>query len=213
MVTDATTHRENLVQVQAINQFVYCPRRYYYQRFQDTIGTNYELTEGKSQHENRGRRGGWTTEMYLRSASLGLHGKIDTVETNDGTPTPIERKRAESGSYFKSDELQLAAYCMLLEDNIPGSVNVGYIYTESNDKRHTVRISEKHRESIREIVSIIEGMTVDDIPPLVDNPSKCRACSARSYCMPYETARLEPAKARETGWEDPEAARQKVESR
>jgi CRISPR-associated exonuclease Cas4 len=213
MVTAAATHREDLVQVQAINQFVYCPRRYYYQRFQDTIGANYELTEGKSQHENRGRRGGWTTEMYLRSVSLGLHGKIDVVETNDGAPTPIERKRAESGSYFKSDELQLAAYCMLLENNIPGSVNVGYIYTESNDKRHAVRISGKHRKSIHEIVSIIEGMTVDDIPPLVDNPSKCRACSARSYCMPYETATLEPSKAQDTGWEDPETALQEVEGR
>lgn len=211
MVTDAATQRENLVQVQAINQFVYCPRRYYYQRFQDTIGTNYELTEGKSQHESRGRRGGWTTEMYLRSVSLGLHGKIDVVETSDGAPTPIERKRAESGSYYRSDELQLAAYCMLLEDNIPGSVKVGYIYTESNDKRHTVRISEKHRESITEIVSIIRKMTVDDIPPLVENPSKCRACSARSYCMPYETALLEPSKARNTGWDDPDAALEEVE--
>ncbi len=47
----------------------------------------------------------------------------------------------------------------------------------------------------------MRSMTVDDIPPLTDNPSKCEACSAREYCMPEETARLEPEKARGTGWE------------
>jgi len=45
-------------------------------------------------------------------------------------------------------------------------------------------------------------MTVDTVPPFTDNPSKCEACSARTYCMPEETAKLEPEKARGTGWED-----------
>lgn len=193
--------REDLVQVQEINQFVYCPRRLYYQKFFDTVGKNYELTEGRSQHEHRSRRGGWTTELYLQSREIGLHGKIDVVEDND-YPTPIERKRAESGTYYESDELQLAAYCMLLEENIPGTVRVGYVYTESNDKRHTVRITDWHRQQIDEIVEIIQHMTVDDVPPLTDNPSKCEACSAREYCMPEETAILEPEKAHNTGWEN-----------
>jgi len=193
--------REELVQVQDINQFVYCPRRLYYQTFLDTVGRSYEFVDGRTSHENASRRGGWTNEMYLRSEMHGLHGKIDVIE-DDETLTPIERKRAESGSYYESDELQLAGYCMLLEDNIPGSVNVGYIYTESNDQRHTVRIRDWHREQVHEIVSIIDSMTVDNIPPLTDNPSKCEACSVRSYCMPEETARLEPERARGTGWED-----------
>lgn len=200
MVT-APPKREELVQVQEINQFVYCPRRFYYHKFFDTVGKNFELTEGRTQHENRSHRGGWTTELYLQSSELGLHGKIDVVE-DDTSPTPIERKRAESGTYYESDELQLAAYCMLLEENIPGSVQMGYIYTESNDRRHTVRITKWHREQIQEIVEIIQQMTVDDIPPLTDNPNKCDGCSARSYCMPFETAQLEPEKARGTGWED-----------
>jgi CRISPR-associated exonuclease Cas4 len=186
--------------VQDINQFVYCPRRLYYQTFLDTVGQNYELVDGRTSHEHASRRGGWTNELYLRSERHGLHGKIDVVENDDGTVTPIERKRAESGAYYESDELQLAAYCLLLEDNIPESVAVGYIYTESNDRRHTVRIRDWHREQVAEIVSIVDNMTVDDIPPLTDNPSKCEACSARSYCMPAETAALEPEKAHGTGW-------------
>lgn len=195
------TKRDEFVQVQDINQFVYCRRRQYYQLFLDTVGRNYELVDGRSNHRHSSRRGGWTNELYLTSKRYGLHGKIDIVE-EDGTIAPIERKRSESGEYYESDELQLAGYCMLLEDNIPESVNVGYIYTESNRRRHTVRITEWHREQVEQIVSIIQSMTVDDVPPLVDNPNKCEKCSTRQYCMPYETALLEPEKAAGTGWED-----------
>jgi len=31
--------------VSALNEFVYCPRRYYYQRYYDEIGEPYELVE------------------------------------------------------------------------------------------------------------------------------------------------------------------------
>jgi CRISPR-associated exonuclease Cas4 len=198
-MTDST-FRDELVQVSALNEYVYCPRRFYYQRYQDQIGTPYELVDGRSKHGQQSNRGGWITERYLRSDQLGIHGKIDLIE-DDEVLTPVERKRAESGEYYPSDEVQLAGYCMLLEDAIGESVNVGYIYLYSTDTRHAIRISQKHRRTVREIISRIETMTVDNIPPLTDNPSKCEACSAREYCMPEETTILEPKKARGTGWE------------
>jgi CRISPR-associated exonuclease Cas4 len=196
-----SSFRDELVQVSALNEYVYCPRRFYYQRYQDQIGTPYELVDGRSKHEHQANRGGWITERYFRSDQLGMHGKIDLIEEDD-VLTPVERKRAESGEYYPSDEVQLAGYCMLLEDAIGESVNLGYIYLYSTDTRHAIRISEKHRRTVREIISRIETMTVDSIPPLTDNPSKCEACSAREYCMPEETAKLEPEKAVGTGWED-----------
>ena len=196
-----SSFRDELVQVSALNEYVYCPRRFYYQRYQDQIGTPYELVDGRSKHEHQANRGGWITERYFRSDQLGMHGKIDLIEEDD-VLTPVERKRAESGEYYPSDEVQLAGYCMLLEDAIGESVNLGYIYLYSTDTRHAIRISKKHRRTVREIISRIETMTVDSIPPFTDNPSKCEACSAREYCMPEETAKLEPEKARGTGWED-----------
>ena len=195
-----STFRDELVQVSALNEYVYCPRRFYYQRYQDQIGTPYELVDGRSKHEHQADRGGWITERYFRSDQLGIHGKIDLIEDGE-VLTPVERKRAESGEYYPSDEVQLAGYCMLLEDAIGESVNIGYIYLYSTDTRHAIRITEKHRRTVREIISRIETMTIEDIPPLTDNPSKCDACSARKYCMPEETAMLEPEKARGTGWE------------
>lgn len=193
---------EELVHVSELQEFVYCPRRHYYQRYHDQIGTPYELVDGRSKHADQADRGGWITERYFKSESLGLHGKIDLVESEDDTLTPVERKRAESGAYHESDEVQLAGYCMLLEDAIGEPVNIGYIYLYSTDERHAIHITERHRRTVEEIVSRIRSMTVDDIPPLTDNPNKCDACSARQYCMPHETAILEPEKAADTGWED-----------
>jgi CRISPR-associated exonuclease Cas4 len=191
-----------LVHVSALQEFVYCPRRFYYQRYHDQIGTPYELVDGRSMHQKQSERGGWITERYFKSESLSLHGKIDLLEHENETLTPIERKRAESGAYYESDEVQLAGYCMLLEDVLDEPVNVVYIYLYSTDERHTIHITDRHRRTVNEIVSRIRSMSVDSIPPLTDNPSKCDACSARHYCMPEETAKLEPEKAVGTGWED-----------
>lgn len=195
----ASSFKDELVHVSALNEYVYCARRFYYQRYHDEIGTPYELVDGRSKHRGQGRQGGWITERYFRSDELGLHGKIDLVESNGETLTPIERKRSESGEYYPSDEVQLAGYCMLLESELDQPVNVGYIYLYSSDQRHAVHITEKHRRTVHEIVRRIRTMEVDTIPPLTDNPKKCEACSARTYCMPKETAILEPKKAEGTG--------------
>lgn len=197
-----SSFKDELVHVSALQEFVYCPRRYYYQRYHDQIGTPFELVDGRSKHASQSRRGGWTTERYFRSKKLGLHGKVDLVESDHGSLTPVERKRSKSGDYYPSDEIQLAGYCMLLESAIGERVNVGYVYLYSTDERHAIRVSDSHRRTVNEVVSRINSMAVDNIPPFTDNPKKCEACSAREYCMPAETARLEPEKARGTGWEE-----------
>lgn len=196
-----SSFKGELVYVSALNEFVYCPRRYYYQRYYDAIGEPYELVDGRSKHERMSDRGGWVTERYFRSDNLGLHGKVDLVETAGGTPTPIERKRAESGSYYPSDELQIAGYCLLLESALKERVNVGYIYLYSTDTRHAVRITDDLREAVHEVVDRIQNMSVNRVPPLTKNRSKCEACSARTYCMPAETAVLDPDEATGTDWE------------
>ena len=205
--------KDELVNVSDLNQYVYCPRRYWYLHFYDTQGRNYERVEGKTKHENQSTRGDWLNELYLESEELGLKGKLDVLDLEGARVVPVERKRAESGQYYRSDKIQLAGYCMLLEEHLDESVDEGAIYLYETDQRMHIPISENHREAVRECIRKIRSMSVNTVPPLVDNPNKCRACSARSYCMPYETAQLEPSKARDTGWEDPEAALQEVEGR
>jgi len=193
---------DELVNVSDLNQYQYCPRRYWYLHFFDTQGRNYYRVEGKTTHERKSTRGDWLNELYLESESIGLKGKIDVLDMEDGRRLPVERKRAGSGDYYWNDELQIAGYCMLLEENVDGAVREGAIYLYETDQRMHIPITEDHREAVRETIKAMRSMSYEDIPPLVDNPNKCEKCSTRQYCMPHETAILEPEKAKDTGWED-----------
>lgn len=193
---------DDLVNVADLNQYSYCPRRYWYLHFYDTQGRNYERVEGKTKHENKSTRGNWVNELYLESEELGLKGKVDVLDVENDQIVPIERKRAESGDFYKSDEVQLAGYCMLLEDHIEEPVREGAIYLYETDQRMHIPITQQHRETVREQVEAMRSMTADVVPPLTDNPKKCEKCSTRAYCMPKETALLEPHRAENTGWVD-----------
>lgn len=192
---------KELLNVSDLNQFSYCPRRYWYLRFFDTQGRNYERIEGKSIHESQSTRGGWLNELYLEDDDLGLKGKIDVLEL-DGKPIPVERKRAESGDFYRSDELQLAAYCLLLEANLDRSIREGAIYLYETDQRIHVHITEKHRKAVREHLVAMRSMSPDEVPSITDNPRKCESCSTRSYCMPHETLTLEPERIPSKEWEN-----------
>lgn len=194
--------RTEFVNVSDLNQYGYCPRRYWYLHYYDTQGRNYQRVEGTTTHESKSTRGDWMNELYLESEELGLKGKIDILDVEAEQAVPVERKRAASGRYYWNDELQLAGYCMLLEAQIDEPVREGVIYLYETDERYRIEITEEHRQAVHKAIHEIKTMSVDDVPPLVDNPNKCEKCSTRQYCMPMETAILEPEKAEGTGWED-----------
>ncbi|MFZ3135314.1 CRISPR-associated protein Cas4 [Methanothrix sp.] len=185
---------DELVNIGHINQYLYCPRRYYYITYFDTIEMNFYLKDGQLKHQNQSRRGGWIRELYLKSEKLGIHGKIDVLESKNiksvgTTLTPIERKRGSS--YHDNDEVQLAAYCMLLEDYLDEPVRMGYLYLFGTNERYAITITDWHREKVLQVVQAIRNMTLDNIPDFVDNPNKCEKCSTVQYCLPEETKMLE----------------------
>jgi CRISPR-associated exonuclease Cas4 len=186
-----------LVNIGFINQYLYCPRRFYYINYFYTIEMNYFLKDGLIRHHNQSRRGGWIRELYLRSDKLGIHGKIDVLESKNirhaGTIlTPIERKRGKS--YHDNDEIQLAAYCMLLEDYLDELVGVGYLYLFGTNERYAITITDWHRDKVMQVVEAIRSMSIDKIPDFAENPNKCEKCSTVQYCMPEETRMLEGVK-------------------
>jgi CRISPR-associated protein Cas1 len=162
--------------------------------FYDTEGDNYYRIDGKLKHEHQSKRGGWLREQYFESKKLGLKGKIDLLE-ND--MVPVERKRGDR--YYTNDEIQLAGYCMLLEENIDEDIEKGIIYLYGTDQRHEIEITEWHRQKVKECVKAMRNMSPDDPPPFPDNPNKWKKSSVKSYGMPYESWKLgEEAMSEET---------------
>jgi CRISPR-associated exonuclease Cas4 len=185
---------DELVNAGHINQYLYCPRRYYYINYFDTIEMNFYLRDGQLKHENQSRKGGWIREFYIKSEKLGMHGKIDVLESKNiksigTTLTPIERKRGSS--YHDNDEVQLAAYCMLLEDYLGEPVKMGYLYLFGTNERYAITITDWHRNKVLDVMEAIRNMSLNKIPDFADNPKKCGKCSTVQYCLPEETRMLE----------------------
>jgi len=108
---------------------------------------------------------------------------------------PIERKRGSS--YHDNDEVQLAAYCMLLEDCLGEPVRMGYLYLFGTNERYAITITDWHRNKVLEVMQAIRTMSLDKIPDFADNPKKCEKCSTVQYCLPEETRMLEGENAKE----------------
>lgn len=198
-----SNHRA-LVSVSELNQFLYCPRRYWYYRFYDAGNRSPDLVEGAALHDGQSRKSGQYREQYFASPSLGLHGKVDLVETDDEDVfVPVERKRASGGRYYWNDEVQVAGYCLLVHaatdlDTVPD----GYIYLYSTDERHRITVTEDHRDAVEEVMGAIRSLSADEPPELVSNPNKCRSCSVRHECLPAVTSRVAPESVTDSEWSE-----------
>jgi len=185
-----------------LNQYLYCPRRYWYYRFYDAGDRSPDLVEGNALHDGQSRTAEQYREQYFSAPSLGLHGKVDLVEVdNEDTLVPVERKRARKGRYYWNDEVQLAGYCLLVAvasglDTVPD----GYIYLYSTDERHRIEVTDEHRTAVTETVESIKALSPTVPPELVENPNKCRGCSVRHECLPAVTSRVTPDSVTDSEW-------------
>ena len=109
----------------------------------------------------------------------------------------MERKHGTS--FFDNDEVQLAAYCMLLEDYLGEPVRMGYLYLFGTNERYAINITDWHRNKVLEVVEAIRNMSLDRIPDFADNPKKCEKCSTVQYCLPEETRMLEKESGKDGG--------------
>lgn len=192
--------RHDLVAVSALNQYLYCPRRYWYYRFYDAGDRSPDLVEGAALHRDQHRQRGQFREQYYVAPSLGLHGQVDLLEEADAGLVPVERKRATSGRYYWNDEVQLAGYCCLLSAATDTQVERGYIYLYETDERHEIAITDEHRQAVTDAVSAIRSMSPEEPPGVVDNPNKCSGCSVRHECLPAATSRVNPEIAAGSEW-------------
>jgi CRISPR/Cas system-associated exonuclease Cas4 (RecB family) len=92
-------------------------------------------------------------ELPLRSESYGLEGRLDALCFTGSAYFPVEYKtgRVPDGKPRLSHELQLTAYCMLLEENLQTVCHYGEIYYTRYFRRVPVFISDKAKDEVLEI--------------------------------------------------------------
>lgn len=123
----------------------------------------------------------YVSELKLESENLGLKGRVDRVEIikKENIIIPYELKTRED-KIFHSDEIQLTAYAMLLEDLYKTKIEKGFV--ESGENKKEIEIKEENKDKVLKIADEIRNLKLN-LPPLMQsNFNKCKSCSLNEDC-------------------------------
>ena len=194
------------ISARMINEYVYCPRLFYFEQVEGVFVHNEHTVEGAVQHKRVDKEGKSAPEpdeessepVVVRSITLSSEkhrviAKLDLTEFAKGNATPVDYKHgrpmadSESVQAWPTDRVQLAVQALVLRAN-GYRCEEGFVFYQ--ETRQKVRVA-LHEEAIAEAEQAIAGAwaTVagkEMPPPLVDSP-KCPGCSLVGICLPDET--------------------------
>ena len=181
-----------------LNQFVYCPRRFWLMYVQGEMEINAALLDGTQKHQHAHTPGAsWHPDgrtyssVWVWSDQLRVAGIADFVQAqSEGALIPIEHKRGRMGQHL-SDHVQLCAQAMCLEAMTGQTVLEGEIFYWTNRCREAVSFTETLRhqtfETVQQIYTLLDR---GQCPTPIEHPTKCRDCSLAAICLPQEVKLL-----------------------
>lgn len=195
------------VRVMALHALAYCERLFYLEEVEEIRLADERVFAGRELHQTLELQEGEERRTYeLSSEALGLTGKLDAVRHRDGGWVVYEHKRgrpcspARKGDPYcawPSDELQVSAYGMLLEEAIGQPVAEGRVRYHAAGATVRVPLDDPARRAVLDAVKRARVLrTVIDRPPVTWNERLCIKCSLAPVCLPEEERLV-----RETAWE------------
>lgn len=195
-----------------LNEFVYCPRLFFYEWVEGLFAHNVDTVEGALRHEKLERRVDplpapeevqgqriHSRSVSLASDRLGLIATIDLVEGEGGVVTPVDYKRGrpregEDGpEAWPADKAQVCAQALILRDNGYACSEAILFYDATKQRVRIVLDDSLVTETLHALAEARRVATSGEIPPpLVDSP-KCPRCSLVTICLPDETANARSA--------------------
>ncbi|MGA2293526.1 CRISPR-associated endonuclease Cas4g/Cas1g [Bradyrhizobium sp.] len=193
-----------LVPVRMVNEYVYCPRLALLEWVDGEWADSGDTEEGRRAHVRVDGGGGKlpapaevdgkpdfvARSVTLASERLGIIAKMDLVEGEDGTVTPIDTKKGKrphvaEGAY-DPERVQVCAQALILEDAGYRVADAAIWYAGSRE-RVRIALDDELRAKTRAAISSLRlAAAVGRLPPpLVDSP-KCTKCSLAGICLPDE---------------------------
>ena len=196
-----------------LNEYVYCPRLFYYEWVESVFAHNQETIEGAIRHAKIDAKTDALApahelepdeRIHSRSITLSsdahlLIATMDIVEANGSTVTPVDYKRGSpridrsTGEPFAwdPDRIQLAVQALVLRDH-GYTCHEAVVYYVKTKQRIRILIDDA---LIQETLNALQearqtALSPDIPPPLVDSP-KCPRCSLVGICLPDETRFLQ----------------------
>lgn len=131
----------------------------------------YGLSEGERKYN-----------IWLKSTSLGISGKLDMLIRTQSDNHPVDFKNT-SGNPGENHLYQLGAYALLVEENFSCQVKRGFIYLIPQKDCRIVEIDEDSKRKVRQkIHEIKEIMKNEAMPKPTKNRGKCYDCEYKNYC-------------------------------
>lgn len=193
-----------------VNEFVYCPRLFFYEWVDGVFRQSADTVEGSVQHKGVDREGSslpaaeaidesdriHSRSITLSSERLRVIAKMDLIEVREGAVTPVDYKHGrpkeskDGLELWPADRVQLALQGLILREH-GYDCSEGVVYYAATKQRVRVEFDEA---VIQETESAVERAwklaAFDPIPaPLEDSP-KCVGCSLAPICLPDEVNRL-----------------------
>jgi len=123
----------------------------------------------------------WTPERPLVARRLGLVGKPDYLIQMRGRLIPVEVKPGRNAAHpYESDLMQLAAYCVLIEETTGVAPPYGLLrYAERTFRlSYTTRV----REEVLTLLDEMRNALDNDCDRSHDDPARCWGCGFFSQC-------------------------------
>ncbi|MBI5110884.1 MAG: CRISPR-associated endonuclease Cas1 [Rhodovulum sp.] len=195
-----------LVPVRMVNEWVYCPRLAFLEWVDGEWADSDDTEQGRRAHVRVDAGGGRlpaaeavddkpdfsVRSVMLASERLGIVAKMDLVEGEDGTVTPVDTKKGKrphvaEGAYAP-ERVQVCAQALILED-AGYRVTEGAIWYAGSRERVRVALDEALRGETRTAIAQLRLAAAAGRlpPPLLDSP-KCTKCSLAGICLPDEVS-------------------------
>jgi CRISPR-associated protein Cas1 len=194
-----------LIPLRMLNEHVYCPRLAYLEWVQGEWADSADTVEGRYRHRRVDKPSGdlpdaetaaeervdiHARSVTLSSNKLGLIGKLDLIEGEGATVTPVDYKRGKRPhtvrGVYDPERVQLCGQGLLLREH-GYTCDAGAIYYVAGKERVNVPFDEEllslTRNAIAELRAMASGGEMP--PPLIDSP-KCPRCSLVTICLPDE---------------------------
>jgi CRISPR-associated protein Cas1 len=193
-----------------VNEFVYCPRLFFYEWVEGVFRESADTLEGSAQHKRVDARptelpaaaqppdDGKAEKIHARSVTLSSErlrviAKLDLVEAEGTCATPVDYKHGapregkDGIEMWPADRAQIALQAIVLREN-GYDCNEAVVFYQKTRQRVRIPVDAVLIAEAEEAVARAWDLAVfGDIPaPLIDSP-KCAGCSLNTICLPDET--------------------------
>jgi CRISPR-associated exonuclease Cas4 len=195
---------DELLPLSGIQHFLFCRRQWALIHVERQWQENALTAEGRIMHQRvddpffTETRNGIITARSVPVASyrLGLVGVCDVVEFTESAegvqlpgragryvPAPVEYKRGKE-KHDHSDEAQLCAQAICLEEMLSVTIARGYLYYGETRHRVEVEITAELRALVKKMVDEMHNYFQSGYTPRVKPFKGCRSCSLADICLP-----------------------------